>query len=111
MLKSFYRSCYHYSEISGIKLGTLRFWNSTHESKLGICPSEKSAVTKNIFFQALEEEEKMTPEQLAIKNVGKQVNIVQISYYSVFESQTNLPTFTWSPKNMYAVWKASVEEP
>lgn len=25
-----------------------------------------------IFFQAVEEEEKMTPEQLAIKNVGKQ---------------------------------------
>ena len=26
------------------------------------------------FFQALEEEETMTPEQLAIKNVGKQVS-------------------------------------
>ena len=32
-----------------------------------------SLLVNNIFFQqALEDEEKMTPEQLAIKNVGKQ---------------------------------------
>ena len=31
---------------------------------------------KSMFcVQSLEEEEKMTPEQLAIKNVGKQVHI------------------------------------
>lgn len=28
---------------------------------------------RSLLFQALEEEDKMTPEQLAIKNVGKQV--------------------------------------
>ena len=28
-----------------------------------------------VFFQALEDEDKMTPEQLAIKNVGKQVDL------------------------------------
>jgi len=35
---------------------------------------------KSMFcVQSLEEEEKMTPEQLAIKNVGKQVHIAVYS--------------------------------
>jgi 26S proteasome regulatory subunit N11 len=33
----------------------------------------------NNYNKALEEEEKMTPEQLAIKNVGKQVSTIAIS--------------------------------
>ena len=35
--------------------------------------SHKKTFDVEFFFQALEEEETMTPEQLAIKNVGKQV--------------------------------------
>ena len=36
----------------------------------------------SVFLQALEEEEKMTPEQLAIKNVGKQVSFLKIRQFS-----------------------------
>ena len=37
----------------------------------------------NNYNKALEEEEKMTPEQLAIKNVGKQVKLLQSFLISV----------------------------
>ena len=47
--------------------------------------SYKNLLYKHIYLkayldlQALEEEESMTPEQLAIKNVGKQVKLVLIT--------------------------------
>jgi len=44
-----------------------------HSNNVPLCCSHYTREIANnfVFLQALEEEEKMTPEQLAIKNVGK----------------------------------------
>ena len=48
--------------------------SSLAPNKLG-CPN----LDFPALFQAVEEEDKMTPEQLAIKNVGKQVQYIPIA--------------------------------
>jgi hypothetical protein len=52
----------------------LRLQNYNDHCKLNETTIKTMLDLANNYNKALEEEEKMTPEQLAIKNVGKQVN-------------------------------------
>lgn len=52
----------------------LRLQNYNDHCKLNETTVKTMLELANNYNKALEEEEKMTPEQLAIKNVGKQVS-------------------------------------
>ena len=52
----------------------LRLQNYNDHCKLNETTIKTMLDLANNYNKALEDEEKMTPEQLAIKNVGKQVN-------------------------------------
>ena len=87
------------SWIDGLTLNDYNDHGSSNEKTVG----EMLDLAKN-YSKALEEEEKMTPEQLAIKNVGKQASLLY--YYFLLVSISMVTLFRTSKHILFTTGQA-----